>query len=227
MVGAVLSRALSQRPSGKELMPLVVRSLRELTADSTAGDWIPKEVLVSEIKWNVNERQVDDNFFSDIKMLTDRTGILLYYDDGTAEGKQSIAGSGHAVLFRRPEERLLIDRVDVFGSRYGTLKPPDEDFTVYICDEDFNPLHEFNRPYGLFTRGKNQWFQIQIDPVSVPRRFYICLSFNPISTKGVYVAYDHSVARSHSRTGLPYTHVNDVRKKYDWMIRVHMCKDSE
>ena len=225
MVGAMLSRALSQRPSGKELMPLVVRSLRELTADATAGDWIPKEVLVPETKWNVKERQVDDNFFSDIKMLTDRTGILLYYDDGTAEGKQSIAGSGHAVLFRRPEVNRLIDRIDVFGSRYGTPKPPDEDFTVYVCDEDFNPLHEFDRPYGLFKRGENQWFNIPIDPVSVPRRFYICLSFSPTSNKGVYVAYDQSVTRSHSRLALPYTSVSDVRKKYDWMIRVHLCKN--
>ena len=227
MVGAALGRALNQQPSGKELMPLVVRSLRELTADTTAGDWIPKEVLVPEIKWNVKERQVDDNFFNDIKMLTDQSGILLCYDDGTSEGKQSIAGSGHAVLFRRPEKNWLIDRVDVFGSRYGTLKPPEEDFTIYVCDEDFNPLHEFNRPYGLFQRGENQWFKIPIDPVSVPRRFYICLSFNPTGTKGVYVTYDQSVTRSHSRTGLPYTHVNDVKKKYDWMIRAHLCRDSE
>jgi len=225
MVGATLSRALSQQPSGKELMPLVVRSLRELSADATAGDWIPKEVLVPEIKWNVKDRQVNDEFFSDARMLTDKTGILLYYDDGTAEGKQSIAGSGHAVLFQRPEENRLIDRIDVFGSRYGRPKPPDEDFTIYICDEDFNPVHEFSHPYGLFKRGENQWFQIQIDPVRVPHRFYVCLSFNPTSTKGVYVAYDQSVARSHSRTGLPYTHVNDVKKKYDWMIRVHLCKD--
>jgi len=227
MVGAALGRALNQRPSGKELMPLVVRSLCELTADTTAGDWIPKEVLVPEIKWNVKERQVGDDFFNDIKMLTDQSGILLYYDDGTAEGKLSISGSGHTVLFRRPEESLLIDRVDVFGSRYGKLKPPDEDFTIYVCDEDFNPLHEFNRPYGLFKRGENQWFNIPIDPVSVPRRFYICLSFNPTGTKGVYVTYDQSVACSHSRLALPYTSVSDVKKKYDWMIRVHLCRDSK
>jgi Tol biopolymer transport system component len=227
MLGAALNRALSQRPSGKELMPLIVQSLRELTAEKTAGDWIPKEVLVPETKWNVKERQAGGDFFGDIKVLTDQTGILLYYDDGTPEGKLSIAGSGHALLFQRPEETRFIDRVDVFGSRYGTRKPPEEDFTVYVCDEDFNPLHEFNRPYGLFQRGENQWFKIPVDSVSVPRRFYVCLSFNPTSTKGVYVAYDQSVTRSHSRTGLPYTHINDVKKKYDWMIRVHLCKDSE
>jgi len=26
---------------------------------------------------------------------------------------------------------------------------------------------------------------------------------------------------------LPYTHVKDVEKKYDWMIRAHLRKDSE
>jgi len=225
-LGNSLSRALSQKPSGKELMPLVVRSLRKLAADATAGDWIPKELLVPETKWNVKERRVKDDFFADTKTLTDQTGILLYYDDGTAEGKRSTAGSGHAVLFQRPQEYRLLDRVDVFGSRYGTPQAPAEDFNIYVCDEDFSPLREFSRPYGLFQRGQNRWFNISVDPASVPRRFYVCLSFNPTSTKGVYVAYDRNIAHSHSRSALPYTHVNDVGQKYDWMIRVHLRKSS-
>ncbi|MHC4437711.1 MAG: hypothetical protein ACYS3S_10155, partial [Planctomycetota bacterium] len=66
----------------------------------------------------------------------------------------------------------------------------------------------------------------QADTIKVPQRFYICLNFNATRTKGVYVAYDQSVARSHSRLALPYTSVSDVKKKYDWMIRAHLCKDS-
>jgi hypothetical protein len=227
ILGAALGRAISQQPSGKELMPLFVRSLREITDDATAGDWIPKKVLVPETKWNVKERQIEDSYFDDLKAKFDQTGTLLYYDDGTAEGKWSFTGTGYAILFRKPQGAWLLERIDVFGARYGTHEPPREDFAIYICDEQFEPLHELNHPYSIFKRGKNQWFRIPVDPIKIPRRFYICLNFNPTSTKGVYVAYDQSVARSHSRLALPYTHVKDVEKKYDWMIRAHLCKDSE
>ncbi len=227
ILGAAIRRALSQQPSGKELMPLFVRSLREITDDVTAGDWIPKEVLIPETKWNVKERQIDDSYFDDLKVKFDQTGAMIHYDDGTAERKCSFAGTGYAILFRKPPGVWLLDRIDVFGARYGTLEPPREDFAIYICDEQFELLHELSHPYSIFKRGQNQWFQIPIDPVKIPQRFYICLNFNPTSTKGVYVAYDRNVARSHSRLALPYTHVKDVEKKYDWMIRAHLRKDSE
>jgi RNA polymerase sigma-70 factor (ECF subfamily) len=134
----------------------------------------------------------------------------------------STSGSGHAVLFQKPEGNWLLDRVDVFGSRYGEDKPPNKNFTIFICDEDFNTICEINRPYGLFRKGENQWFKLDIEPVDVPRRFYICLSFEPTYTRGVYVAYDKDVEHSHSRSALPYTHVFVVEGKYDWMIRAHL-----
>ncbi len=227
IVGHALKMALSERPSGKELMPLFVQSIRKLTGDPNAGNWIPQQMLIPETKWQVKERKVDDNYFADTKVLSDKTGVLLYYDDGTSEGQRSTAGSGHAVLFRKPEGNWLLDSIDVFGSRYGETKPPDKNFTIYICDEEFNPVHEFSMPYGLFQRGENQWFRIYIYPVSVPKRFYACLSFEPTYNRGVYVAYDESVKHSHSRLALPYTHVSDVEGKYDWMIRAHLRKMPE
>jgi Tol biopolymer transport system component len=226
-VGSAMNTALSNQPSGKELMPLFVKSIQELTGDPNAGNWIPQKMLVSETKWEVKERKVGDNYFTDTKILSDENGILLYYDDGTSEGHLSTSGSGHAVLFQKPEGNWLLDRVDVFGSRYGDAKPPNKKFTIYICDEEFNPVYEFSKYYGLFRRGENQWFKLHIDPVSVPKRFYICLSFDPIYTRGVYVAYDESVEHSHSRSALPYTHVFDVEGKYDWMIRAHLRKMPE
>ena len=227
IVGRSLNRSLSERPSGKEIMPLFVKSLRELTGDANAGSWIPEEVLVPETEWDVEQRHVEDSFFADMKTIADKIGVVLCYDDGTSDGQQSMSGSGHAVLFQRPEGTWLLDRVEVFGSRYGSPEPPDKDFSIYICDEEFNPVHEFTHPYGLFQRGKDKWVKIPIEPVGIPQRFYVCLSFNPTSTRGVYVNYDDSVDRSHSRCALPYTHVDDVQGKYDWMIRVHLCKGTD
>ena len=162
--------------------------------------------------------------FGDAKTREDDTGFLVFYDDGTSEGKSSIAGSGHATLFETPRGKWLLDRVEVFGSRYGTAQAPAEDFLIYICDEEMKPVKEFARPYYLFERGQERWYNIPIDAVTVPQRFYVCLSFNPERTKGVYVHYDESVEQSHSRRALPYSTGSPVRGKYDWMIRVHLRK---
>jgi hypothetical protein len=226
LLGQALNKALAKKPSGKELMPLLVESVRELTGDPQAGDWIPQSVMEPSIRWEVGERKVEDNFFDELKSITTNRGTLLYYDDDTADGKQSMAGSGHAVLFRAPEGKRKLLGIEVFGSRYGGFMPPLENFTVFICDEDFTPLHEFNRPYGLFKRGAARWVQVPLDPVTLPERFYVCISFNPTASKGVFVHYDDSVTRSHSRTALPFSHMMDVKEKYDWMMRVRLDDNS-
>ena len=221
-VGSCLAQALSERPTGRELMPRFVEALRRTAGDPAAGDWIPESVLTSAVKWQVQERRPAADFFSDLNARADDTGMLLFYDDGTSDGKRSTAGSGHAVLFQAPEGSWLLDAVHVFGARYGTPQPPDEDFVVYLCDEDFQPLQEFARPYALFDRGDLHWVTVDLGPTPVPRTFYLCISFNPTATKGVYMAYDDSVARSHSRAALPYSHVSDVKGTFDWMIRAHL-----
>ena len=55
--------------------------------------------------------------------------ILLKYDDNGMESKRSIAGGGHAVLFKAPGEGdWYIDQVQLFGSRYGTDRAPKRKF---------------------------------------------------------------------------------------------------
>jgi RNA polymerase sigma-70 factor (ECF subfamily) len=160
--------------------------------------------------------------FGDAETSEDDTGFLVYYDDGTSDGKKSIGGSGHAILFETPRGKWLLDRVEVFGSRYGTPQAPAEDFFVYVCDEEMKTVKEFPRPYYIFERGQERWHKIPIDAVAVPQRFYVCLSFNPGRTKGVFVHYDESVEESHSRQALPYTTGSPISG--DWMIRVHLRK---
>jgi Tol biopolymer transport system component len=226
-VGNAMNMALTEKPSGKELMPLFVQSLRKITADANAGDWIPKRVLEPQTQWKVKTRNVDDAFFADAKIVTDENGITLHYDDGTSEGKRSTSGSGHAVLFQKPDGDWLLDRIDIFGSRYGRPEDQNRTFTIYVCDENFNPVYEISKYYALFRRGEDKWNNLNIDPVKVPKRFYVCLSFEPTYNRGIYVAYDESVGRSHSFSALPYTHVFDVDGKYDWMIRAHFRKTIE
>lgn len=87
ILASAFRRALSESPSCKELMNLFVQSLRELTNDPNAGNWIPREALVSETKWNVKERKADESFFADASVLPDETGVILYYGDGTPDGR--------------------------------------------------------------------------------------------------------------------------------------------
>ncbi|MAF10720.1 hypothetical protein CMK11_09730 [Candidatus Poribacteria bacterium] len=145
--------------------------------------------------------------------------VTLKHDDGTMEGKRSIAGSGHAVLFDRPAGEWDVTRVQVYGSRYGHPQPPDEDFSVYIADADMNVLAQVGAPYSRFARGEWAWVLVDVPATPVPEQFYVCAAFDPERTKGVYVGYDEDATQTHSKRALPGSHVADVKGKIDWMIR--------
>ena len=145
--------------------------------------------------------------------------VTLKHDDGTMEGKRSIAGSGHAVLFDRPDGEWAVTRVQVYGSRYGHPQPPNEDFNVYVADADMNVLAQVSAPYARFARGEWAWVIVDVPATAVPEQFYVCATFDPERTKGVYVGYDGNVTQTHSKRALPGAHVADVKGKFDWMIR--------
>jgi len=238
-----LRAALARASIGKDVMPLFVQALRDATGDPKAGGWIPEGCLVPHVKWDA-PREVADDFFDALRTEADETGVMLLYDDGTSEGGEtaagsgyarlfrtpggdwyggeSAAGSGYAVLFGTPEGDWAVDRVSVFGSCYGAAERPGERFWVYVCAEDFEPLAVVARPYAMFGRWPHQWHEIDIDPVRVPNRFYVCVAFKPTAEKGLYVCYDDSVEESHSRSAVPYSHVSRADGKYDWMIRAHI-----
>ena len=150
-------------------------------------------------------------------------GVVLKYDDGTMESKRSIAGGGHAVLFKRPEQgEWYLDQVQLFGARYGYDRPPTEDFFIYVTDETMEKSCKIPKPYSLFEKGEEQWTTIKIPPVKVPESFYVCFVFNPTQTKGVYVGIDENVKESHSKQTVPGSHVDNLAKTGDWMIRAHL-----
>ena len=141
-------------------------------------------------------------------------------DDGASAGKKSIAGSGHAVVLDAPADGGMLAAVKIYGSRYGTPQPPEEDFSLYLCDADGKQMKEFKFPYKTFLRGDARWVTLKLPkPAELPHggKFILCVGFNPQQTKGVYVHFDKH-ADGDNRVGLPGS-LNDAFGQGDWMIR--------
>lgn len=153
--------------------------------------------------------------------------IQLSYVDNTAEGKQSFGGSGHAVRFERSNDASRVVAIEVFGSRYGYPEPPDEEFHVYLLDEQRQVIQDLVYPYAIFQRGGDRWYVLGVDSVEVPKVFYVALYFNAHRTKGIYVGKDSDVAESHSLVGTLENGFESVKKKYDWMVRVHLLPTND
>ncbi len=149
---------------------------------------------------------------------------VLKYDDGAPDGKRSIAGSGHAVLFAKPEGDWYLTTVHLFGSRYGYPQAPREDFYVYVCDRAFKVIKQYPLPYATLQRGAERWYDIAVDPVQIPDLFYVCFAFNPTRTKGVFVCFDKSVKQTHSKTGVPGKPLRNVTENLEWMIRATLTR---
>ena len=168
---------------------------------------------------------VGEAFFAGENVTPDDTGAVLSYVGDKNGDLASMGGEGETVLFRAPAGNWAVDRVSIFGGRYGTEEAPAEKFTVYVCDADFQPLQTIPCPYKLFPdRAAEQlkWYNLPVGPVPVPQRFFICVDFKAQQNMGVYVGEDTAVTQSHSFAALPGAFIHGVSKKYDWMIRVHL-----
>lgn len=55
------------------------------------------------------------------------TNKILKYHDGKSDGKRSIGGSGELIQFIMPEGYTNLTAISIFGARYGTPQPPEED----------------------------------------------------------------------------------------------------
>ncbi len=222
-LAAAMTAALAERPTGNALMPLMFDKLRAATGNPAAADWAPRSVLEPpQVEWQTEERYPGDDFFADQKAEKNATGFWLRYDTGVMSGKLSISGAAQTVLFRTPEGSWELDGLKLFSARYGTLEPPKEDISIYICDESFNLLHEVKAPYSSFELGEEKWQSVSFPPVEVPKTFYLGVDFHATFNKGVYVGMDKTVKRSHSRLAMPYERVSDMNTRADWMLRPHL-----
>ncbi len=150
--------------------------------------------------------------------------VKLAFDDGTPDGKKSIAGGGHARKFTTPEPGdWYIRAVWVYGARYGTATRPT--FDTALCDADLKPIAVWKNPYSRFKAGSFVWTRIQVPPTLVPKDFYVCLSFRPTASQGVFVAFDTST-KGNSFTGTPGSPGQRLAQG-DWMIRVELDRPKE
>lgn len=140
----------------------------------------------------------------------------LSHDDGNAVGRRSLGGSGHGVRFEAPDASTLM-KVSVHGARYGTPRPPREDFVVFLCDEKYQKIAEFPFRYEKFERGDAKWVTLDVKPTKLPKTFYLGVDFDPGPTKGVYVSHDGKKS-DRSVVGLP-GEKPEAFEKGNWMIR--------
>lgn len=144
----------------------------------------------------------------------------LKHDDDSSDGKRSIAGQGHIVVFEAPKGEFAVTGVSLFGSRYGYPRPPKEDVAITLCDANLKALKTWKKPYSLFKRAAPEWHDVSLTPVRVSGKFALCLEFNPGRTKGVYVHLDTS-SEGHSFIGRPGKTGRPLEGA-DWMIRVEV-----
>jgi hypothetical protein len=148
--------------------------------------------------------------------------IEIALDDGTQDGKSSIAGGGHARKFTAPGAgEWYLTRVDIFAARYGPPQAPATQFDVALCDKENKPITSWKKPYAMVPRAvQSDWVKIEIPPTRVPPEFNICLDFKPTASSGIYVGFDSSTT-GNSLVATP-GQSGGAFSKGDWMIRVHL-----
>ena len=165
-------------------------------------------------------------FVMGVLIAADKETKRLSYNDGTAESKKSLGGSGPILCFTLANEESQVAGVRIHGSRYGTDKPPKESFVIYFLNDDLSDtVATKTAPYSRFKKGEAEWVEITFPkPISVPKDFCIAIDFRAHQTKGVYVSIDNSTDGSHSRKGLPGTEITPADVGGDWMIEAVLDK---
>ena len=155
--------------------------------------------------------------------------VKLEEDDGTSDGRKSVAGGGHARRFSAPGSgEWYLTAVSVFGSRYGPAQPlAGATFDLALCDSEMKPVATWKHPQRLFPRGEPKWVRVDVPPTRVPPGeggFYVCLQFRPTASQGVFVHYDASTKDKTERSSLVATpgDAGSALAGGDWMVRVEL-----
>jgi RNA polymerase sigma-70 factor (ECF subfamily) len=153
---------------------------------------------------------------------SERQSVLSYVGE-TSDDKRSFADSGFAVAFQRPADMKSIVAVKICAARYGHPEPPNEDFHVYVLDQDKKVLEQIAIPYRSVARmeseGDFRWYDFKLPALEVPEKFFVALWFNAERTKGVYMGMKKCGQEKHSYIGLPDKGYQEVDTPHEWMIR--------
>jgi len=141
--------------------------------------------------------------------------------EGDSLGKQSMAGTGHAVLFKLPKSTKLLTGFSLYGGRYGAEYTPERTyFHVVVCDKKLKPLWRTAFPYSSFELGDMHWVHFDLPALEVPKDFALLVYFDPTQTKGVYVGL-WAEEKAASLNGLPGKVAGKPEKGKGWMIQAH------
>jgi len=159
-----------------------------------------------------------------VEVADESDSVVLANGSGEAVGKQSIAGSGHAVRFKPSSKRRFLTGISIAGGRYGGGYNADRTlFHVFVCDKRLKPLTRFAFPYSLFGVGEPSWVDIDVPATKVGRDFYLVVCFDPTATRGVYVG-QWKEKRSASLTGFPGKRGKKLARGLGWMIKARFSK---
>jgi RNA polymerase sigma-70 factor (ECF subfamily) len=147
---------------------------------------------------------------------------VLGYVGDKEQGRRSIAAGGHAVAFTRPVNVAWVEAIQICASRYGSPQPPDEDFHVYLMNNNKEVIADLKFPYAMIERSDMKWYTLRTPSVEVPGEFLVGLAFNPHQTKGIYLGFDKASGESHSSVGLPDSGYEPGKGGEEWMVRVHV-----
>jgi len=147
------------------------------------------------------------------------------YNDGAADGKRSLGGSGEAIRFE-VKGKAMVSGVRIHCSRYGMDNAPQESALLYVLNDTCDAVIQTELiPYSVFEKGEEKWVDIALkNPVEVQGPVWVVLDFRAGQTKGVYVSYDTSTKGKHSKSGLPGMSFQDVDIDGDWMIELKTVK---
>jgi len=151
--------------------------------------------------------------------LTGKGLLELKRDDGESDGKRSIGGAGPAIRFDNAPAGAVLAGLRIYGSRYGGgYDPKNTNAVYYVFDDDGDILIKGEFPYALFSY-QEKWVDIPVEETDVPSGFSILINPDPTQYKGIYFHYDSDVQTAHSKYGVTPAELNDLRGKWDWMIR--------
>lgn len=178
-----------------------------------------KQIRIGLELTRVKTRMKDNRVTEMTEQVLPTSAEPLILDDGTAETRRSLAASGHAVRFNRPDGQQYLEAIQIFASRYGTPTASQADFRVYVLDQDQKIITDFKFPYALIPRGELKWHTLRTPSIELPDQFLIALAFNPHRTKGIYLGLDENAKQTASFTGLPGDGFTSLKSNQNWMVR--------
>ena len=154
---------------------------------------------------------------------TESLGLVeMKNDDGKSNGKLSISGEGPAARFEGAPEGGTLERLRIYGSRYGSgydTKKTTIDY--YILDAEGRSIATGRIPYGLFTYDE-KWVDVPMGSAKVPSTFWVFLNPFAHQYKGIYWHYDTDVSQTHSKVGSIPEDLRELERPWEWMIRAYV-----